>query len=90
MTVKVASNDIGLPENHDTRPFIRRDDAAKYVRDRHGVPLARNTLAKLACIGGGPKFCKAGRIPLYREDWLDEWVMARVSPPVHSTSELAA
>jgi hypothetical protein len=53
-----------------------------------GYPTAPATLARKASVGGGPKFSKWGRLPIYR--WADalEWAQSRLSPPVASTSEL--
>ena len=55
-----------------------------------GYPTAEATLATLACRGGGPKFRKYGRYPVYH--WGDalEWARSRLSRPVTSTSELDA
>jgi hypothetical protein len=53
--------------------FMRRDAASRYLADEWGIERKPTTLAKLACVGGGPRFVKARRIPLYRRDWLDEW-----------------
>ena len=44
---------------------LRRDQAAAYIREKHGIPCSPRTLAKKACIGGGPPFRKANRVPLY-------------------------
>jgi hypothetical protein len=77
--------DISLP----ARRLLRRSEAANYVQNRWGYPLSPKTLAKLAVVGGGPKFRKASRFPLYEVVWLDEWVRSKLSLPVSSTSELA-
>lgn len=72
-----------------TQPeFYRRREAAQYIRDRYNFPCAPAWLAKLAVVGGGPVFRKAGRFPLYDRNSLDEWAMSRLSQPVRSTSEL--
>ena len=44
--------------------YKRRKQAAEYLKAKygHGSP---KTLAKLACIGGGPEMVYAGSIPLY-------------------------
>jgi len=70
--------------------FLRRKAASAYMHETHGVDRAPGTLAKLAVIGGGPVFRRAGRVPLYSTDDLDEWVASILSPPVRSTSELAS
>ncbi|MHC2017155.1 hypothetical protein [Methylobacterium sp. CM6247] len=49
--------------------------------------MAVATLAKLACLGGGPPFQKAGRVPLYPVELLDEWALARLGRVIRSTSE---
>jgi hypothetical protein len=69
------------------RPRHRRRGAAAYVRDSHDVPCTEATLATLASRGGGPPFFLFGRIPIYPEEGLDEWVKARLGEPVRSTSE---
>jgi hypothetical protein len=68
--------------------FLRRKVAAQYVRERWGLPCSPNTLAKLAVIGGGPMFRRAGRIPLYATDELDQWVEAKLSKPLRSTCDI--
>jgi hypothetical protein len=71
------------------RRLLRRSGAAKHVEETFGIPVSPKTLAKLAVVGGGPKFRKAGRIPLYDPPDLDEWARSKLSPLVSSTSELA-
>lgn len=69
------------------REYLRRADAARYLQERYGS-YTNDTLAKLACIGGGPRFVKMGAFPLYRPEWLDEWVASRMSKPVAHNAEL--
>lgn len=66
--------------------YLRRKDAANYLRDKygHGSP---KTLAKLACLGGGPIFRRFGRIVLYEPAELDAWAHARITAPLSSTSD---
>ena len=83
----------GVASAHDlTRAFsrrtpLRRQAAAAYIRDTHGQVCASRTLAKLASLGGGPAFRKAGKFPLYEPDDLDAWAMARLSPKVFRSSD---
>lgn len=83
----------GVAVAHDlSRTFtrripLRRKDAAKYVQDEHGQPCSPKTLAKLAVVGGGPAYRKAGKFPLYEPDDLDEWALAKLSPKMRSSSE---
>jgi len=79
-------NDIPETPQPMTR-LLRRDHAAAYIRDVHGVPCSKNTLAKLATLGGGPQFRKFGPTPLYSPSDLDAWVKSRLSKRVASTAE---
>ena len=67
---------------------MRRADAARYIRETYGIPCVATTLAKYACIGGGPAFRRAGKFPIYSRDDLDAWANQRLGKLVHSTSEL--
>jgi hypothetical protein len=67
---------------------MRRAEAARYIRENHGIPCAPATIAKYACIGEGPAFRKAGKFPIYSRDDLDAWVKERLGKLVRSTSEL--
>jgi hypothetical protein len=67
--------------------YLRRDKAAEYLQERYGA-YTTETLAKLACVGGGPRFQKLGPFPVYITEDLDAWAMSRMSRPVCSTSEL--
>jgi hypothetical protein len=67
----------------------RRSTAAEYIQSEWGIPCSPKTLAKLAVIGGGPEFRRAGRTPLYPEDDLDDWARSKLSARVRSTSELS-
>jgi hypothetical protein len=69
--------------------LLRRAEAARYLTEIWRIPCSVGTLAKLAVMGSGPEFRKAGRTPLYPEDALDSYAQAKMSPRVRSTSELA-
>jgi hypothetical protein len=60
-----------------TREYLRRPEAALYLKERYGAGSPR-TLAKLATIGGGPIYTKLGQIVLYRPADLDEWARSRM------------
>jgi hypothetical protein len=66
---------------------LRRTEASQFLKERWGIDRAPSTLAKLATIGGGPKFERANRIPLYAPKFLDEWARSILSPPMTSTSD---
>jgi len=65
----------------------RRSEASIYLKERWSVSRTPGTLAKLAVIGGGPRFQLDGRIPLYPEDELDSWAESILSPLKSSTSD---
>ena len=71
---------------HDSTVLLDRKAAAGFLTER-GFKTAPATLAKLACIGGGPMFASFGRKPLYREADLVAWARARTSAPRRSTSD---
>lgn len=66
--------------------FLRRADAAAYLQERYGVGTT-GTLAKLAVVGGGPRFRLLGRFPVYTRDDLDAWMNSRLSGPATNTAE---
>ena len=66
--------------------FKRRREAALYIQGK-GIPITGSTLAKYACLGGGPEMRYFGRIPLYETAALDAWVAHRMSAPRRNTSE---
>jgi hypothetical protein len=70
------------------RRYLSRTEAAQYIRTRYGFPCSRQWLAKLAVLGGGPIFRKAGRSPIYSPTDLDDWAMARIGEPQRSTSDV--
>ena len=77
-------------QNEKAKPdrLLRRFRAAEYITDTYGIPCSPKTLAKYACIGGGPPFRLAGRFPLYPTSGLDSWAQSKIGPLVRSTSEL--
>ena len=83
--------DVAATTPHTTidtpRRYLRRHDAAQYVRERWGLPCQPSWLAKLAVVGGGPVFRKCGRFPVYEAPELDDWARSRLSTPMCSTSE---
>jgi hypothetical protein len=70
--------------------FFRRKASSQYLFEVWGLNYAPSTLAKLAVLGGGPPFRRAGRTPLYAKNDLDEWVASKLSPAIRSTSELSS
>jgi hypothetical protein len=72
-----------------TPQFLRRKAAGEYLKSKYGFGSER-TLAKLACLGGGPLFRKAANAAIYRPEDLDAWALAKIGAPQKSTSDAAA
>lgn len=66
---------------------FRRKDASVYLKETWGIDYSPKTLAKLACIGGGPEIEYAGRFPTHTEPALDSFAREKLSPPVRNTAE---
>jgi hypothetical protein len=74
--------------NMETR-LLRRSAASDYILSKWGISYKPATLAKLATLGGGPRFSHIGRWPVYALADLDSWVEGRLSPVKSSTSDLS-
>lgn len=68
--------------------YMRRRDAADYIVAKWGIPCACRTLAKLAVIGGGPVYRKAGRTPLYTTADIDAWACSKVGKPQSNSAQV--
>lgn len=69
--------------------YLRRKAAGEYLKSRYGFGSER-TLAKLACVGGGPLFHKAANAAIYKPEDLDAWALAKIGAPQRSTSDMEA
>jgi hypothetical protein len=78
---------MAVPTDPDTR--LRGPSAASALSEA-GYQISPTTLATLATRGGGPRFQKWGRYPIYEWRDLVAWAEARLSAPISSTSELDA
>jgi hypothetical protein len=66
--------------------YLRRAEAARYLREVWGLPCATRTLAKIACVSSdGPAMHYAGRIPLYTLRSLDQYAVGKIGPARRST-----
>jgi hypothetical protein len=70
-----------------TDTYLSPYEASQFLRTI-GLPTAATTLAKLRCVGGGPRFSKFGRKPVYTRQSLEDFARAKLSREVASTSEL--
>jgi hypothetical protein len=69
------------------KPRLRRSEASAYLKEKHGIVRTPATLAKYACVGGGPKFQHVGRVPHYTPTELDAYADSILSPLKSSTSD---
>ena len=84
--------DLSSALRSDTTPaaFLRRSEAGQYLKAKYGF-CSERSLAKLACLGGGPAYRKLGqRTVLYAPADLDDWAEGLMSRPVRSTSDAEA
>lgn len=70
----------------DKRPFLNTKQAAIFLAEVNGIPIAPRTLTKLRVIGGGPTFRRFGRLVIYDCNDLLDWAASRISGPLASTS----
>jgi len=66
--------------------FFTTKQAAEYMAVR-GVHRTAGTLEVARVVGGGPRFRKDGRKVIYDRQSLDEYIAARLSRPLASTSD---
>ena len=66
--------------------FLTRSEAADYLTNS-GLPVAKNTLQKLACLGGGPIYMIFGNRALYRPTDLDTWANGKLGSPRSCSSD---
>jgi hypothetical protein len=70
----------------DFPDYVDRRAAAEHLK-RRGLPVAFNTLQKMATTGGGPTYRVFGGRVVYTIEDLDRWAKERLSEPVRSSSE---
>lgn len=67
---------------------MTRTEAAAYIREKHGLPISKNTLQKWATTGGGPVYRRFGNRAVYTAADLDAWIEQKLGSPKRSTSEV--
>jgi hypothetical protein len=65
--------------------LLDRKQGSEFLKS-FGYAVAPRTLAKFACVGGGPAFRHFGRRVRYERPTLLAWAEGRLSPPRTSTS----
>ena len=78
-----------MPAKVPETVLLSRQQVPGYIRDKFGGPatVTDRTLAKLACVGGGPEMVKYGRKVGYLPSAIDRWVRSRARV-CKSTSDL--
>src|SRR5262249_27761667 len=68
--------------------YLRRSEAARYLREEWGWRGTAGTRAKIAALTNeGPKMPSAGRIPLSPPRSLDQYALQNIGPARRSTFE---
>lgn len=80
---------MDLTNDSGSRRLLLRKSASLYIREKFGIEVARQTLARKAVEGGGPPFMRFGNRVYYDPDDLDRWVIESLSKRRRSTSEHA-
>jgi len=68
--------------------YLDRREAAEYLTDQRGLRISRNTLQKMATLGGGPPYRLFGIRAVYTVTDLEAWAEAKLGRKRSSTSEL--
>ncbi len=68
--------------------YLDRREAAEYLTSQRGLKVSRNTLQKMATLGGGPPYRVFGIRAVYTMEDLDDWAASKLSPLRRSTSEI--
>jgi hypothetical protein len=76
-------------DTENDKRLLNRQEAAAFLAER-GYRVAVASLNKWASVGGGPRFRKFGRRPLYAPSDLIAWAQARTSALVGSVTEAEA
>jgi hypothetical protein len=66
------------------KEYLTRPEAAEYLTEK-GLPTSKNTLQKLATVGGGPGYSLWGNKAQPRQ--LDTWAESKLRAPKRSTSD---
>ncbi|MCL2473716.1 MAG: DNA-binding protein [Alphaproteobacteria bacterium] len=72
----------------NTKQYLTRREAANYITSK-GLSISYRTLSKYATVGGSPVYHLFGKKRVvYTTESLDAWINARLSKPLHHTSEM--
>jgi hypothetical protein len=77
------------PTSDGDSAYLSTDEAAKFLCSL-GLRTAKSTLNTLRSLGGGPKFRKHGRRPVYTRRSLQEFANTKLTVETTTVRELAA
>jgi hypothetical protein len=83
---KALSLDPRLEKDREMKR-LRPADLPAYLLSQHGISVARRTCDGWRTNGRGPKFRRWGRAIYLDVADVDDWVRARLSPPIRTTRE---
>ena len=69
------------------RACLTRTEAARRIRETHGLPCTVETLATKAWDGSGPPYRVAAGKTFYDPSDLDLWAKSRISTPIRKASD---
>lgn len=68
-----------------TSKYLTRAEASAYIAT-FGISVSPKTLAKYACLGGGPAYRLFGMRALYTAEDIDTWLAEKISPVRYSAT----
>ena len=63
--------------------YLRRAEVPAFLKEKLGVTISPQTLARMASLGEGPEMEFFGCIPIYRQDKILAWGRSRISHRPH-------
>ena len=61
--------------------YKTRAEAAAYLTEEKGLKTSKNTLQKWVTTGGGPLYRRFGKLAVYLEQDLNDWVEHKLTAP---------
>jgi hypothetical protein len=73
--------------NSAASPRLTRREAARRIRELHGLPCTAETLATKAWNGSGPPYRLVAGKTYYNPADVDRWAQSRIGPPVRKAAD---
>lgn len=81
-----GTGELCLPPQY-RKALLNTPELASLLKDVIGLPVAKKSLEKMRCVGGGPPFQRFGRDVRYPREAALGWAFAKLSAPMSSTSQ---